>query len=214
VRCSWHLTTLFVHPWSGDKFWSEIGNSTSVEHACDHRGKAPIAHVTAICHNVHNSSNWDPHNTEQSICKHTFCQKQYPQNVAFYISINIMLRRWSLEERSGFSHVSCETTYRRVTTNCCFLSGAKCLKTLRRQMLNGSGEITNNMQTCNRIYYSTVHWRLNMLRAAHRSSSGALTVFAVSGLHTHEVTGRSQVWVGTGASSHSDSTTAGHHMYM
>jgi hypothetical protein len=37
-----------------------------------------------------------------------------------------------------------------------------------------------------------------MFRAAHRSSSGALTVFAASCLHTHVVTGRSQVWVGTG----------------
>ena len=36
-----------------------------------------------------------------------------------------------------------------------------------------------------------------MFRVAHRSSSGALTVFAASGLHTHVVTGRSQVWVGT-----------------
>jgi hypothetical protein len=35
-----------------------------------------------------------------------------------------------------------------------------------------SGEITNKMQPCNRIYYSTVHWRLNMFRAAHRSSYG------------------------------------------
>jgi len=34
-----------------------------------------------------------------------------------------------------------------------------------------------------------------MFRAALRSSSGALTVFAASGLHTHVVTGRSQVWV-------------------
>jgi hypothetical protein len=54
-----------------------------------------------------------------------------------------------------------------------------------------SGEITNNMQPCNRIYYSTVHWRLNTFRAAHCSSAGALTVFAASGLHTHVVTGRS-----------------------
>jgi len=53
------------------------------------------------------------------------------------------------------------------------------------------------MQPCNRIYYSTIHWRLNMFRAAYRSSSGAVTVFAASGLHTHVVTGRSQVWVGT-----------------
>jgi hypothetical protein len=55
-----------------------------------------------------------------------------------------------------------------------------------------SVEITNKMQPCNRIYYSTVHWRLNMFRAAYCSSSGTLTVFAASGLHTHVVTGRSQ----------------------
>jgi hypothetical protein len=35
-----------------------------------------------------------------------------------------------------------------------------------------------------------------MFRVAHRSSSGALTVFTASGLHTH-VPGRSQVRVGT-----------------
>jgi hypothetical protein len=32
-----------------------------------------------------------------------------------------------------------------------------------------------------------------MLQAAHRSSSGALIVYAASGLLTHVVTGRSQV---------------------
>ena len=32
-----------------------------------------------------------------------------------------------------------------------------------------------------------------MFRVVHRSSSGALTVFEASGLHTHVVTGRSQV---------------------
>ena len=32
-----------------------------------------------------------------------------------------------------------------------------------------------------------------MFRAVYRSSSGALTLFAASGLHTHVVTGRSQV---------------------
>jgi hypothetical protein len=31
---------------------------------------------------------------------------------------------------------------------------------------------TNNIQLCNRIYYSKFYWRLNMFRAAHRSSSG------------------------------------------
>jgi hypothetical protein len=36
-----------------------------------------------------------------------------------------------------------------------------------------------------------------MFRTAYRSSSGALTLFAVSGLHTHVVIDRSQVWVGT-----------------
>jgi len=36
-----------------------------------------------------------------------------------------------------------------------------------------------------------------MFRAAYRSSSGALTVSAASGLHMHVVTARSQVWVGT-----------------
>jgi hypothetical protein len=66
-------------------------------------------------------------------------------------------------------------------------------------------EITNKMQPCTIIYYSTVHWRLNMSRAAYRSSSGALTVFAASGLHMHVVTGRSQVSV---------LTTDDHHMCM
>ena len=36
-----------------------------------------------------------------------------------------------------------------------------------------------------------------MFRAAYRSSSETLTVFAASGLRMHVVTGRSQVWVGT-----------------
>jgi len=36
-----------------------------------------------------------------------------------------------------------------------------------------------------------------MFRAVCRSSSGAPTVFVASGLHTHVVTARSQVWVGT-----------------
>jgi hypothetical protein len=36
-----------------------------------------------------------------------------------------------------------------------------------------------------------------MFQAAYRLSSGALTVFAASGLHTHVMTGHSQVCVGT-----------------
>jgi hypothetical protein len=57
--------------------------------------------------------------------------------------------------------------------------------------------MTNKMQFCIRIYYSTVHWRLNMFRAAYRSSSGALIVFVASSLDTHVVTDRSQDGVGT-----------------
>jgi len=44
-----------------------------------------------------------------------------------------------------------------------------------------------------------------MFREAYRPLSGALTVFATCGLHRFVVTGRS---------SHSDLTTAGHHMRM
>jgi hypothetical protein len=49
------------------------------------------------------------------------------------------------------------------------------------------------MQPSIRIYYFTVHWKLNMFRAAYLPSSEALTVFAASGLHTRVVTDRSQV---------------------
>jgi hypothetical protein len=45
-----------------------------------------------------------------------------------------------------------------------------------------------------------------MFRTVRRSSSGALTEFAASDLHTDVVTGRS--------SFHSNLTTAGHHMCM
>jgi len=51
------------------------------------------------------------------------------------------------------------------------------------------------MQPCNRIYYSRVYWRLNMFRAAYRSSSGVQTVFAASGLYIHVVPGRCPGWV-------------------
>jgi hypothetical protein len=74
-------------------------------------------------------------------------------------------------------------------------------------------QITNKMQLCDRIYYSTVYWRLNMFRAAYRSSSRALTVFAVSALHTHVMTGRSQVWVGTVIlASHNNADDSSHGM--
>jgi len=47
-----------------------------------------------------------------------------------------------------------------------------------------------------------------MFRAVCRSSSGAPTVFAASGLHTQVVTARSQ------AHPHSDLTKGGHHLSM
>ena len=47
-----------------------------------------------------------------------------------------------------------------------------------------------------------------MFQAAYRSSSGALTVFAASGLHTHVVAIVKSEW------ELDDLTTAGHHMRM
>ena len=38
---------------------------------------------------------------------------------------------------------------------------------------------TNKMQLCNTIYYSEVYGRLNMFRAAHRLSSGALNCICI-----------------------------------
>ena len=43
----------------------------------------------------------------------------------------------------------------------------------QHQYVYKSVEATNKMQPCNRIYYSKFYWRLNMFRAAYRSSSGA-----------------------------------------
>jgi len=36
-------------------------------------------------------------------------------------------------------------------------------------MIIESVETTNEMQPCNRIYYSKIYWRLNMFRAAYHS---------------------------------------------
>jgi hypothetical protein len=55
------------------------------------------------------------------------------------------------------------------------LNGSNLIKLQRISV--DSVETTNKMQPCNRIYYSTVHLRLNMFRAVRRSSSGALTLF-------------------------------------
>jgi len=50
-----------------------------------------------------------------------------------------------------------------------------------------------------------------MFRAVYRSSSGALTVFAASGLHAHVVTGRTQVLK---TSSHSVLSAASPHAHV
>jgi hypothetical protein len=67
-----------------------------------------------------------------------------------------------------------------------------------------SVEITNKMQPCNRIYYFTVHWRLNMFWAAYRSSSWALTVFAACGDRPYSSLGTGQfpLWLDYGRSPH------------
>jgi hypothetical protein len=41
------------------------------------------------------------------------------------------------------------------------------------------------MQPCNSIYYSNVHWRLNMFQAAHRLSSGALNCILQPLVYVH-----------------------------
>jgi hypothetical protein len=48
------------------------------------------------------------------------------------------------------------------------------LTLISKNKLHESVEITNKMQPYNRIYYSKVFWFLDMFRAAHRPSSGAL----------------------------------------
>jgi hypothetical protein len=70
---------------------------------------------------------------------------------------------------------------------------------------------TNNMQLCNRIYYSKVYWMLNMFRAAHRSSSGAINrvcnlwfIYKCGDRPLSRLSGK--------CISHSALTTAGHHM--
>jgi hypothetical protein len=89
--------------------------------------------------------------------------------------------------------------------------GSNPSKPSKKKVVN-SVETTNNMQPCNRIYYSTVHDRLNMFRAVHRPSSGALTVFVASGLHTHVVNGRSQSEWKLACQFPLRLTTAGHHV--
>jgi len=66
---------------------------------------------------------------------------------------------------------------------------------------------TNKMQLCIRIYYSKVYWRINMFRAAHRSSSGALNCICSLWFIYPSGNRSSGKWI-----SHSTLATAGHHM--
>jgi hypothetical protein len=79
------------------------------------------------------------------------------------------------------------------------------VNTTRRNIISILGRNTNKMQLCNRIYYFKVYWRLNMFRAAHRSSSGALNcICSLWFIHTCGDRPLSR--------SHPPWTTAGHHM--
>ena len=70
---------------------------------------------------------------------------------------------------------------------------------------------TNKMQLCNRMYYSKVYWRLNMFRAAHRSSSGALNCVC-SLWFIYPCGDRPLPRLSAKCISHSTLTTAGHLM--
>jgi hypothetical protein len=64
------------------------------------------------------------------------------------------------------------------STECCVRNWASlmvcfCLEYFDTYSRYKSVETTNKMQPCNRIYYSKIYWRVNMFRAAYRSSSGA-----------------------------------------
>jgi hypothetical protein len=78
---------------------------------------------------------------------------------------------------------------------------------------SSSVEITNQMQPCNRTYYSKVYWKLNMFRAAYRSSSRALKLYLQPLVYIHmRWPAVVKVEWEMAAISHSALTTAGHHM--
>jgi hypothetical protein len=60
-----------------------------------------------------------------------------------------------------------------------------------------SVEITNKMQSCNRIYYSKIYWRFNMFWAAYLSSSGAPNCICSLWFIHHVVTDCCPAWMGT-----------------
>ena len=82
----------------------------------------------------------------------------------FYLLAPFLLPAWRLVHLSVPTNDVLYISH----TNC-----TSCYKCHHGKMANESVEITNKMQFCNRIYYSKIYWRLNVFRAAHRSSSGA-----------------------------------------
>jgi len=84
----------------------------------------------------------------------------------------VLLWRW-LGERCRMSYPYSAIPHFQELFDCPSYVPIRLAGWLNRNYLD-SVEITNKMQPCNRIYYSTVHLRLNMFRAAYRSSSWAL----------------------------------------
>jgi hypothetical protein len=113
-------------------------------------------------------------------------QKKFPPLLTVHLSITLSNDQLDAQIFNTFTTILYMCMFQAIS---CSSSGGQIV--LIQHLV--SVEITNKMQLCNRIYYSTAHRRLYMFRPAYRSSSGALTVFLASGLRTHVVTGRSQV---------------------
>ena len=96
--------------------------------------------------------------------------------------------------------------------DCQYLSIRSALTLQTTRVKNGPVEITNKMQPYNRIYYSKVYWRLNMFRAAYRSSSGAPN--SICSLWFIYTCGDRPLSRLCGKISHTALTMAGHHMYI
>jgi hypothetical protein len=94
----------------------------------------------------------------------------------FWFSLQILRETFSLSETSARPnhklHTGLHVQYLLFSSD--FNHTRIFSKDFREILKCQSVEITNKLQPCNKIYYSDVYWRLNMFRAAHRSSSGAL----------------------------------------
>jgi len=84
-----------------------------------------------------------------------------PENTSKHLSF-----KQTLPPLTSFRYSQCFRSICKYRSNKCFTHQYFSVfwGQVRPQKL--SVEITNKMQPCNRIYYSTVHWRLNIFRAA------------------------------------------------